>query len=293
VASAQHDQGPRRPPCAVRGRVRTRALACLVLAVSAGCALADEPRLVTTPPAGARAVTHIDAIDDYRTAVAAIAAVFERDLGFARFPVTFRFYPTFTAFEGALVEIGYDPAFAKTTARTMTAVGGHRSVLLNESAVARMDWPQRTLLLAHELTHSLQYELGGGRRGTSDQWLREGFAEWVSFRVLDRLDATPMETFRRRKQTDLRRIGRAQVPSLGEMVTFRQWVELGLDRGPAAYALGFLAVELLIEQHGVEAVLDYFSRFATSQDRLANFRAAFGQDLETFERALVERLGSS
>ncbi len=273
--------------------MRAVSLICLILTGSAaGCSLSDEPRLVTTPPSGTRTATHIDAINDYRSAVAAIVTIFERDLRFTRFPVTFHFYPNREAFEAALVKIGYDPSFAKTTARTMTAVGGHRAVLLNESAVTRMDWPQRTQLLAHELTHSLQYELGGGRRGTSDQWLREGFAEWVSIRVLDRLDALSLQAFRQNRQIALRRTGRAQVPSLNEMVTFRQWVEIGLDRGPAAYAVAFLAVELLVEQHGVDAILDYFSRFASSHDRLANFRAAFGQDLDAFEAALADRLWS-
>jgi hypothetical protein len=268
-------------------------VACLALiAAITACSLSNEPRLVTAPQSSGRAATHIEAIRDYRSAVAAISAILERDLGFAPFPVTFRFYPSRTAFEAALIDIGYDPAFAKTTARTMTAVGGHRGVLLNESAVAQMDWAQRTLLLAHELTHSLQYELGGGRRGTSDQWLREGFAEWVSIRVLDRLDAISLATFRRQRQNELRRAGRAQVPSLRDMVTFRQWVEIGTDRGPAAYAAGFLAVELLIDQHGLDAVVDYFSRFASSQDRLANFRSAFAQDLDAFEAGLAERLWS-
>lgn len=272
--------------------MRVAALIGVILTAPLACTLSDEPRLVTTPPAGARAPTHIDAIDDYRSAVAAITTVFERDLGLPRVPVTFRFYPTEAAFEAALIQVGHEPDFARATARTMTAVGGHRAILLNDSVVARMDWPQRTLLLAHELTHSLQYELGGGRRGTSDQWLREGFADWVSIRVLDRMDGRSMAMFRRQRQLQLHRAGRAQAPALGDMVTFRQWVDIGPDRGPAAYAVGFLAVERLIEAHGLEAVLDYFSLFATSLDRQANFQAAFGQDLHAFEAALDQHLWS-
>jgi hypothetical protein len=40
------------------------------------------------------------------------------------------------------------------------------------------------------------------------------------------------------------------------------------------------------------AVIDYFKRFASSDDRVANFRAAFGEDLESFEKTLSGRLGS-
>jgi hypothetical protein len=49
-------------------------------------------------------------------------------------------------------------------------------------------------------------------------------------------------------------------------------------------------VDFLLERHGVPAMLDYFRRFAASDDRAANFRAAFGEDLETFEAALSARL---
>jgi hypothetical protein len=272
-----------------------KATACrplLLLAILSGsaCAMSHEPRLVSFPLNGARPAAHIDAVDNYRTAVATIMRAVERDLGIAPFPFTVRLYPNREAFESALVGVGHDPAFARTTARTMIAVGGHRGVLLNEGSLALRPWPDRTLLLAHEIAHSIQYELGGGMRGTSDQWLREGFADWFSARVLERLDGLTMTDFRRQKHVELRSVGRANLPRLAEMVTFRQWVELGQRRGPAAYAVGFLGVELLIERHGVQAVLDYFARFATAHDRRGNFRAAFDEDLETFEQALAARI---
>jgi hypothetical protein len=56
--------------------------------------------------------------------------------------------------------------------------------LLNELRLSNLEWGDRVALLAHEMAHSFQYELGGGRRGTSDQWLREGFADWVAIGVL-------------------------------------------------------------------------------------------------------------
>jgi len=264
--------------------------AVALLVVSGACAGSREPHVVTIPQSGVRPVRHIDSIHDYRSAVAAIVHVLEQDLGFPPFPVAFRFYPTRDAFQAALVEVGYDPSFARTTAHTMTAVGGYRGVLLNESTVARMAWPHRTALLAHELTHSLQYEWGGGRRGTSDQWLREGFADWVSVRVLERLDGASLSSVRRQRQDELRRSGRANLPQLSEMVTFRQWVELGATRGAAAYGLALVAVDVLIAEHGMDSVVDYFARFARSQDRTANFRAAFGSDLDAFEATLRARL---
>ena len=269
-----------------------RAVFALVAVTVTSCATSQEPRSVTIPAAGARPVSRIELIYDYRTAAATIAKIFERDLAFAPFPATFHFYRNSRAFEAVLLDAGYDAALASSTARTMTAVGGHRRVLLNEQALDRLDWPERIGLLAHELAHSLQYELGGGHRGASDQWLREGFAEWLSVGVLERLDGLSLAAFRRHRQIQLHAMGRAKTPRLSDLVTFPQWVEIGGRLGAGAYAYAFLAVEFLIERHGVPAVVGYFERFATSQDRVANFRHAFGEDIEAFESALTRRVWS-
>jgi hypothetical protein len=235
-------------------------------------------------------VSRLEQIYDYRTAAATVASIIDRELGVPPFPITLRFYPHRDGFEKALLDVGYDAALARSTARIMTAVGGHRGVLLNDEKFESLPWPERVALLAHELGHSLQYELGGGRRGTSDQWLREGFADWLSIRVLERLDGVSMTAFRRERQRELRAGGRSKTPSLAGLGTFRQWVQAGERHGVAAYALSFLAVDFLLERHGVQAVLGYFKRFAASEDRAGNFHSAFGQDLDSFEAALAARL---
>jgi hypothetical protein len=51
-----------------------------------------------------------------------------------------------------------------------------------------------------------------------------------------------------------------------------------------------MAVDLLIARHGRAAVIDYFRLFAESEDRLANFRSAFGEDLSAFDRTFREHL---
>lgn len=262
----------------------------ILAAFVAACAASTEPQLVSLPQSGLRPVARLEHISDYRTAAATVVWIGERHLGFPSFPVTFHFYPNERAFEHALVDSGYDAALARSTARTMVAVGGHRGVLLNELRLSNFEWPDRVALLAHEMTHSLQYELGGGRRGTSDQWLREGFADWMSLRVLERISDINIAGVRRARQSDVRAAGRANVPRLSELVTFRQWVRAGERRGAVIYAVAFLAVELLLERHGVPAFIEYFQRFASSRDRLANFHAAFGEDLESFERTAAARI---
>jgi hypothetical protein len=262
----------------------------LVMLAAPGCAVSHAPQLVTVPQPGLRPVTTLDQVFDYRTAAATVAWIFQHDLGFPAFPATFRFYPHREAFEKALLDVGYDSDLARTTARTMTAVGGHRGVLLNDARLGALPWADRLALLAHEFGHSLQYEFGGGRRGTSDQWLREGFADWLSIRVLERLEVVTMASVRRERLRELRSAGRAKTPSLASLVTFPQWVRTGEQHGARMYALSFLAVDRLLERHGVAGVAGYFRRFAESEDRVANFRSAFGEDLETFESALTASL---
>ncbi len=254
------------------------------------CAISHEPRLVTVPQSGLRPVTSIDQVFDYRTAAATVSWIFQHDLGFPSFPATFRFYPHREAFEQALLNVGYDPELASSTAKTMTAVGGHRGVLVNDAKLGSLPWADRVALLAHEFGHSLQYELGGGRRGTSDQWLREGFADWLSIRVLERLEIVTMASVRRERLRQLRSAGRSKTPSLADLVTFPQWVRAAERQGVQMYALSFLAVDQLLERQGVAAVTAYFKRFAESEDRVTNFREAFGEDFESFEASLTGTL---
>ena len=120
--------------------------------------------------------------------------------------------------------------------------------------------------------------------------MREGFAEWLSIRVLERLDAVSMTEVRRDRLRELRAAGRPKTPRLADLVTFAQWVKASEQADAATYYLAFLAVDALLERHGVPAVLAYFRRFASSQDRVGHFRSAFGEDVQTFEAALMARL---
>ena len=265
-----------------------------IIAVAALCASAcltsPEPHIVTIPQPSVRAASSLDEIGDYRTAAVTIAAIFDRQLGIPRFPATLEFYPHTGAFEKALLKIGYDVDLARATAARMTAVGGYRGVMLNDSKFGLLSTPQRVGMLAHELGHSFQYELGGGKRGASDQWIREGFAEWLSVRVVERLNGVSMASIRRDRLRELRAAGRSKTPRLADLVTFPAWVRASERYSDTMYGLAFVAVDVLLERRGMPAVIDYFRRFATSDDRRTNFAAAFGEDLESFEAQLRERL---
>lgn len=264
-------------------------IATVATAFAYACA-ASSTQIVSIPQQGLRPAARVDQIDNYRTAAATVTSIVHRDLGFEAFPVTFRFFKDRDTFERALLQSGYDADLAHATATTMAAVGGYRNVLVNEHSLSGLRWSERVALIAHELGHSLQYEMGGGRRGSSDQWLREGFAEWLSIRVCERLDVGSMNSVLQNRRRILLSAGRSKTPRLDALVTFPQWVKVGQRQGTAAYALAFVAVDFLLERHGADAVLGYFKRFAVSQDREGNFRTAFGEELGSFQDALDKRV---
>lgn len=248
-----------------------------MLALAAGCVptppLAPPP---APPPRGA-------AISDYPAALAAVSEILRGDLGLPLPRVALRLYPDSAAFEAGLrAELQYEAALAHETAAAAGGVAGPDRILINESRLRRADWTERIALVAHELAHAAQYSLADGRRGASDQWLREGFADWVSYRVLETLG---LDTFARRRDRRLAQLlarDRRPLPSLSGMAA-------GL-RGARSYALAFTAADLLVERRGLDAVIAYFRLSATVTDRRALFRAAFGEDVGDLEAALAARL---
>jgi hypothetical protein len=265
----------------------TRAL-CLLLAMASagGCATVPrEPWVVESAAMRATGVRRVDWVGSWPQALATVLDVFERDLGLPRLPVRLVFLPDDRRFEQLLLEIGYTPALARDTARTMTAIGGHGNVLLNEARLAGDGWTERVALLAHELTHVLQYRLGGGTRGQSDQWLREGFADWVEMRVLEELGAAEAAAARADALRRLRAVRPDRLPPLSALATFPDWVARNQERTEGdLYEQAQVAVTVLVEQRGAARVIEYFQRFAERQARAANFEEAFGESVEAFDR---------
>lgn len=270
---------------------RTIPLVIVALLVLSACAsTATWPRVVQAG-GGGPAPLRGEWIDNYDQALASIAVVMTDQLDLPPPRAAFYFHRDRDAFQAALEAQGYPPELARQTASVLTAVSGHERVVVNDRALEEVGWLFRVALLAHELTHTLQYDFANGKRGTSDQWLREGFAEWVEVEVLVRLGFTTRPAAQRVLRTRLRD-GRAdRWPPLSEMVTFPQWVALAEQVGQEAlYGYAAIATEHLLEQHGVAAVIGYFRLFGKSDDRLENFRRAFGYELTEFEQSFTERL---
>lgn len=262
----------------------------VVLALAGACA-SPGPFSLSWPTEQPRAAARGEWIGSWPQAMASIAEVFTSGLGLPPLRFTVHFFPGRRAFEEGLVEHGYAPEFARRTAGALDGIGGHRLVLLNEHAIAAASWPDRVAFMAHELVHVLQYELGGGRRGTSEQWLRDGFAEWVAGEVMAALHLAEPGLASRRARAVVTLAGAPRFPALSQMATFEQWVNLRTTQ-PAlpTYEFALVASAFLVERHGMPAVLDYFARFAVSDDADGHFTAAFGESRSAFESALRAHL---
>jgi hypothetical protein len=247
-------------------------------------------------------------ISTYEEALATVLQAMQGELGLPRLQVTLVFLPDARGLEALLLRIGYPPPLARSAARQLVAIGGYRTVLVNQARLESQGWRWRLFILAHELAHVLQYELGGGTRGASAQWLREGFAEWVATRVT--AGPEQVEDQKARQQAIIRMRTYAQsrfpvtlapggfargepfparvvVPPLSELRSFPQWLEQSRgDAGPVLPDYAFLAVDTLLEQHGRPAILRYFELFAVRQDAAANFLEVFGESEEQFEGRL-------
>jgi hypothetical protein len=222
----------------------------------------------------------------YANDVAAIAATFQSALALPAVEVPLVLFPNRRAFAAGLVERGYTTELAEI-ASGFDAIGGASAVLVNAQIVDRYERRRRIRLLAHELVHSMQYRLSGGTRGASEQWLREGFAEWVACRVAAHMRAGDFDELRDEALAPLSAVQPGTPPApLGELSTFPQWARAQRQSGGHLYAQAFLGAELLIDTHGVGAVAEYFARFAYGTERRQAFADSFGMDLREFESVL-------
>ena len=149
------------------------------------CCQSEQPHTIALEDIRARPEPRAESVDDYEGALASIAAVVERDLGLPKLQGMLHLVPDREALYDVLEASGADPATARGAADKMLAIGAHRAVCVNLTAFTRLNWNARLAVLSHEVAHAAQYELSRGRRSTSDQWLREGYADWVQAHVLD------------------------------------------------------------------------------------------------------------
>jgi len=256
-----------------------------VVGLSACASARSEPREVPFPEVTFGSPHPHGLIASYDDALTSVLWIMENDLGFPPMTGSLRLYNDRIGLEAGLVGEGYDASYARQICGRLDGITRPGMILANESKLRWDRWPARIAFLAHEVTHVAEYALANGRRGSSDQWLREGLAEWVSWRVVQSLRFGTLAERRRNALVHLQEAGaNHELPFFSRLVVQSAWVREGNRRtADPMYDQAFLAADLLIARHGLPAVLDYFRLFASSDDNLANFRTAFQQERARFE----------
>jgi hypothetical protein len=270
-----------------------RRVLLIVLAVAVtGCAQGRTVVPVRMQPAASLPSPIIPDLSSYEATVRTVAGVITRDVGLP-LPetVTVYVYSSRQVFEEGLVADGQvSRVRAAELSDFAIGVGKRRQLLLHhERNVASTEWVR---LVAHELAHVSQIEMAEAE-GRAEQWLAEGMAEWVSFRVLERLG---LDTVARRRRIAIATI-RDHAPILARRLDLDA---LGTSRGftvrhlregsQATYQMSYLLADYLIAREGFGSLVGYFRSFAVRSDRRANFQAAFGQPLREFEQEAVVHL---
>jgi hypothetical protein len=295
---------------------RLQVFTALVLSTTIS-ACATAPVTLNVTPTGASAPLQYGT-KDYPHALAAIMAVMVNEWQLPGVDVSVTLYPSQVSYESGVISeldrnrqrirqqlnLALNPAreeqalaASKRLAVNSAAVGMYRRVLINEPRVNRLLWTEWVRVLGHELAHTAQIELANDRPAAWDQWLVEGFAEWVGYKIADRLGA---ESFAKSRAQALNRIARVKgyqtLPSLTQLVDGPSWTAWVQSLGDAAtYGQAFIAVDFLVEQKGMAAVIDYFRLYRKLNNRTRNFTAAFGESLDPFDKrfsvSLARQLG--
>jgi hypothetical protein len=131
-----------------------------------------------------------------------------------------------------------------------------------------------------------------GRPTTSDQWLNEGFADWVGYKVVDAFGAENFALSRKRALDEMASARYYQTfPSLSQLARNSEWLTWSRTLGRAAtYGQALIAVDFLIEQKGVPAIVEYFRLFRRLSNRERNFTLAFGEPMTSFDERFGKHL---
>ncbi|MBI2768749.1 MAG: hypothetical protein HYX47_03960 [Burkholderiales bacterium] len=271
----------------------SRLLALLALGALLHLPCAAAPREV--PLAAKPGVDSVDgrAIADFPAAADAVIFVLTRKLQLPMPSFTMELYADRAEFAAALVtHMKLKPEMATATAAFAKAAVANKRVLVNEPAMAADGWPDRLVTMAHEMVHGSQLELSGHRPLGRHQWLVEGFAEWIAFQVTHELGVVDLAAARADMLARVRPVRNdGGLVALARMDSLDQWLKVRQERGfNATYPFAYLVTEFLVERHSYAKVLAYFRSYRESRDAVVNFRAAFGEDLADFQKALDAHL---
>jgi hypothetical protein len=281
-----------------------RFLGISVALISSGCNSPD--RVLDIPAAVNTAPKSIEAIKDYQEALSAIVSVMVRELKLPAPQGRLYFYRDAGAYQAALAaelkargwpegeskeirQLRHKLEFElfKFTLNVVTETGAltiDQKVFIAEWSMMRFPWTNRVKILAHELTHVIQSSLSVGRSELTHRWLGEGFAEWVSFKVVDALGAKDFFN------DQMREACRHKIANFREIENVESWGRL--DR-QTRYGQSACAVHYMVVRDGLPAIIEYFRLFKDRFDAAHNFLTAFGKSTDTFEQELRAQVKST
>jgi len=204
-------------------------------------------------------------------------------------------YVNQATFVDGLIKIAGEKADDAWDRRNAFGVATGAGLLLRGDILARMNLAGRAALYAHELTHVSQGRLREGGRGRPAQWILEGHAEWVKFKVVDLLGYRAYAESRDIMVRAARESTIKFFPDLPALINNAAWTEATRRLGAmATYGQAFLAVDWLVEQYGSAKLLEFLGRFALDTDPREHWRTvfpiAYRQFVDEF-RARLEGLG--
>src|SRR5215831_8773553 len=177
--------------------------------------------------------------------------------------------------EGLVKIAGEAPNVAQERSSAFGVAAG-TGLFLRGDYLAQMNLVGRASLFAHELTHISQNRLRAGGRGRPVQWILEGHAEWVKFRVVDLLG---YRAYAESRDIMMRAAVASTIdlfPDLGALTNNPAWLEATRRHGAlATYGQAFLAVDWLVERYGSAKLLEFLGRFSLEVDPREHWRQSF------------------
>ncbi|HCN19279.1 MAG TPA: hypothetical protein DIS73_03175 [Planctomycetia bacterium] len=154
------------------------------------------------------------------------------------------------------------------------AFAQNNDIHINLEKVRKGSWGMLLKLLAHEYAHNIHYAIAGQEPRTAS-WITEGFADWVTARVLHSLKWQDYAITLHQARQELIRHWE-MLPEIFSLSYRGDWASFlskpkGLIR---THSLGFVAVDRLIQQKGLSAVIQYL--------RKGDFEANFGLSVKEF-----------
>jgi hypothetical protein len=200
------------------------------------------------------------------------------------------------AFVDGLIKVAGEKADdVRDRARFAFGVATGDGLFLRGDYLARMNLAGRSSLVAHELTHVSQSRLREGGRGRPAQWILEGHAEWVKFKVVELLG---YRAYAESRDIMMRAALGSTIkffPDLPALTSNAAWTEATGRLGAlATYGQAFLAVDWLVEQYGSAKLLEFLGRFALDTDPREHWRTVFPISYRQFAdefRTRLEGLG--